>query len=371
MFPPTSFTSVRLSNQRRILTFQKGRKEYALTKKDRPQRNVTFGIVSACESLNIKRWPGTWPNESRPRRRFPAISRRWRKKSIQWRVTTFEKTVTYVLHAPQETESKERFNRDRKRSYISLVPETRSLVWLGRSHPLPPRERETVLRIVLIRGCQCDSLWRERGVARQRRGGTRDTGSRRRKDATRIVAAAAGWICRWRREMTRKNSCQTIWHHDSCGFSYRLPFSRDRHISRILRGRLSFRCHFLAQAPPRPLGFPKRSKLMNSFGYWMVHDVVRFAVVAKLTLWINLGVADSSLAMWFKGSSRGFEWLVKSKLMSSLNCEMFNDRCTMGRLLMFLNSYCMWQTFEFDSLEYEDWLLRFSRNLTILSIRLR
>ena len=107
-----------------------------------------------------------------------------KRESIRWRVTIeFQKTVTYVFHPlPGKRSQRNGSNRGQE----EIVHQSRSrnasarLAWStgGESHPLPPsqqkrerdrqREREMVLRIVLIRGCQCDSLWRERGVARRR-----------------------------------------------------------------------------------------------------------------------------------------------------------------------------------------------------------
>lgn len=91
-------------------------------------------------------------------------------------------------------------------------PCPRNSSWI---HPFQKKER-TVLRIVLIRGCQCDSLWRSReGWLDEDEGGGRDE----RRQETRLWLRSRGRICRWRREMTGKNSCQTIWHHPARVFS--------------------------------------------------------------------------------------------------------------------------------------------------------
>lgn len=64
--------------------------------------------------------------------------------------------------------------------------------------------------------------WRRRG------GGTRTKPSlpeEGRGDETRVSGRGrGGWICRWRREMTGKNSCQTIWHHPGRVFSSHFAF---------------------------------------------------------------------------------------------------------------------------------------------------
>lgn len=98
-------------------------------------------------------------------------------------------------------------------------------------HPFP-RKRRTVLRIVLIRGCQCDSLWRSRE-------GWLDDDEDERRQETSFWLRSRGWICRWRREMTGKNSCQTIRHHPA-----RVP-SSSSFVSLLPR----------ASAPPPSLPF--------------------------------------------------------------------------------------------------------------------
>ena len=227
-----------------------------------------------------------------------------KRESIRWRVTIeFQKTVTYVFHPlPGKRSQRNGSNRGQE----EIVHQSRSrnasarLAWStgGESHPLPPsqqkRERQTERERDGIKDCinQRLSVWFP--VTRTRGGSTkRRTGSRRRRDTTRILAAVAGWICRWRREMTGKNSCQTIWHRDSCASSpLPLPFiffslSRNRHDRDDPSG--TFR-PLVATCFGCGLGVVWNSPISLGGNWWILLDIGRVWELLVFLVFGNLGL---------------------------------------------------------------------------------